>query len=780
MDTKWISTLEQTGEPARPAPGGTRGRTLRAVCAFLAFFLGVSLVVDSGLFFWADLSSSGGRRWLRDSLQTDYQNTQEFRNHLSNYLEALISMGAGGRVYDPYGGWYDLDWAASDPSAGAKAAALAAQLDLDKNVLFEVRVDGAVKYASSEMVSPPAQPADLPEGYNFLLRFDGERAAAWKDGQALDLYGDGYYTENSDWYLPGYKNFTLSEQASKVQVTMAVIETPQIFIRGSYEKDGAEQHNQLYWLARNLDGYRETVQARLVRLGAGAALLLLYVLLRKDKARADRALARGTGKAWFEVKVLAAALLLVCLLPRPAYLGQVWTELGYAYAGETAYAGGAAVSNLTGTQLEELIESGALDTAVTLAPGEALRVLADNGGWLLREYLSALADHPLPLLALFWGLYLLVFNDWRYNKKPWRHGVCAMLLARSLDRPIQRRLSRLAGLATLTGLLLAGLGTSLLLYGAGYVGGLPLAAAWCLCLPLLLGAAGLAAYARRLRSLWTDLGALADQTARLRAGALDQPLDIPPDRDLHQLADDLNHVGQGLHQAVEDRTRSERMKVELVTNVSHDLKTPLTSIISYTELLAQEPLEPPASEYVQILGEKAQRLRAMVQDVFEVSKAASGQLPVRLERLDLGRLLRQTLADMEGAIQDSGLALRPSIPEGPVPITADSDRLYRVFQNLIGNALKYALPGSRVYLTLAVEGDTARASVQNTSATELRDGTDYTGRFVRGDESRSDGGSGLGLSIADSFTRACGGELTITTQADLFTTCVAFPLVPQA
>ena len=210
--------------------------------------------------------------------------------------------------------------------------------------------------------------------------------------------------------------------------------------------------------------------------------------------------------------------------------------------------------------------------------------------------------------------------------------------------------------------------------------------------------------------------------------------------------------------------------------MSHDLKTPLTSIISYTELLAQEPLESPASEYVKIMGEKAQRLKAMVQDVFEVSKAASGQLPVKLERLDYARLLRQTLADMGQAIEDSGLTLRVVIPEGEVPITADSDRMYRVFQNLIGNALKYSLPGSRVYLSLSVDNGTASASVRNTSAAELKPGTEYTARFVRGDESRTDGGSGLGLSIADSFTRACGGELAVSTQADLFTATVTFPV----
>ncbi|MCI9557584.1 MAG: HAMP domain-containing histidine kinase, partial [Lawsonibacter sp.] len=296
-------------------------------------------------------------------------------------------------------------------------------------------------------------------------------------------------------------------------------------------------------------------------------------------------------------------------------------------------------------------------------------------------------------------------------------------------------------------------------------------------LPWLLSMGVCGWFLWRQRRLWSDFGAVTDQLVALRAGDMERELSFPQEHDLYQMADDLNHIRQGLHHAVEERTRSERMKVELVTNVSHDLKTPLTSILSYTELLAQEPLEPPASEYVRIMGEKAQRLKAMVQDVFEVSKAASGQLPVKLERLDYGRLLRQTLADMDQAIRESGLALRTDIPEEEVPITADSDRMYRVFQNLIGNALKYALPGSRVYLSLTVEGAQAAARVRNTSADELRPGTEYTARFVRGDESRSDGGSGLGLSIAESFTKACGGTLTVSTEADLFTAEVRFPLL---
>lgn len=250
--------------------------------------------------------------------------------------------------------------------------------------------------------------------------------------------------------------------------------------------------------------------------------------------------------------------------------------------------------------------------------------------------------------------------------------------------------------------------------------------------------------------------------------------------DLAAHAGQLNDLGEAVGTAVDERLRSERFKAELITNVSHDLKTPLTSIISYAELLKQEDGLPEAArDYVHILSDKAKRLQTMVQDVFEVSKATTGNLRVDIKPLDFAKLLRQTLADMEEAIADSGLSLKPRLPDAPVWIAADGDRLYRVFQNLIGNALKYSLPGSRVYLDLTVEGLQATAMVRNTSKEELPDGVDLTERFVRGDESRTDGGSGLGLSIARTFTEACGGAFSVQTQADLFTAAVSFPLTME-
>ena len=226
--------------------------------------------------------------------------------------------------------------------------------------------------------------------------------------------------------------------------------------------------------------------------------------------------------------------------------------------------------------------------------------------------------------------------------------------------------------------------------------------------------------------------------------------------------------------------KSARTNIDLIANVSHDLTTPLTSIVSYVELLQQEEgLPEHVQDYIRILAAKSQRLQVMVRDVFEVSKAAAGNLPVTVRPLDYAKLLRQTLADMSEEIETSSASLRPRLPEEPVWIEADGDRLYRVFQNLIGNALKYALDNSRIYLDLNVENGQGVAAVRNISRGELPQDLYLTERFVRGDASRTDGGSGLGLSIARTFTEACGGSFALKTEADLFTVQVSFPLTEQ-
>ncbi|MGI6666846.1 MAG: sensor histidine kinase [Bacillota bacterium] len=277
-------------------------------------------------------------------------------------------------------------------------------------------------------------------------------------------------------------------------------------------------------------------------------------------------------------------------------------------------------------------------------------------------------------------------------------------------------------------------------------------------------------YLRGYERTISEWGRLMDHIRKIRNGDMETRLDVAADSDIFPAAQDLNDIQEGMSLAVSERVKSERMKVELITNVSHDLKTPLTSIISYLDLLSKEEgLPERANEYVGILVQKAERLKNLIQDLFELSRAASHDMALDMERIDLVRLTRQVLADMEEPISDSGLAFRISMPDEPVYTVSDGGKLYRVLQNLISNALKYSLQGSRVFVELVRGENEASIVIKNTANYEM----DFTAdeilqRFTRGDRSRSTEGSGLGLSIAKSFTEACGGRLGVMIDGDQF------------
>jgi len=237
-----------------------------------------------------------------------------------------------------------------------------------------------------------------------------------------------------------------------------------------------------------------------------------------------------------------------------------------------------------------------------------------------------------------------------------------------------------------------------------------------------------------------------------------------------------DEINKGFDVSLKEQMKSERMKVELITNVSHDLKTPLTSIISYIDLLSKEEgLSETARDYVNILREKSYRLKNIVSDLFDLAKSTSGDINLDIEKLDLKKLIEQTLGDMEDDIKDSGLQIKTRLPAEPVYIMADGKRLYRVFQNLIDNALKYSLKGTRVYIELEEANGKAIASIKNISGYEMNFTTEeILQRFARGDKARSTDGSGLGLSIAESFTRVCGGDFRVDIDGDLFKVTVKF------
>lgn len=244
---------------------------------------------------------------------------------------------------------------------------------------------------------------------------------------------------------------------------------------------------------------------------------------------------------------------------------------------------------------------------------------------------------------------------------------------------------------------------------------------------------------------------------------------------LYDTEENLMHLGNSLQLAVEKAISSEKMKVELLTNVSHDLKTPLTSIIGYGELLAQQEMSPEARELLKKLNDKSAYLREMLQNVLELSKASSGNLATEFSTINLEKILEQTLGELDDEIESFGFVIKRSYPETAVMIDSDVEKLHRVLQNLIDNALKYSLQGSRIYIKLETEKEKARISIVNTAAYEMNfDVQHITDRFVRGDESRTGEGSGLGLAIALSFTELCGGKFEIQTEGDQFKAILIF------
>lgn len=252
---------------------------------------------------------------------------------------------------------------------------------------------------------------------------------------------------------------------------------------------------------------------------------------------------------------------------------------------------------------------------------------------------------------------------------------------------------------------------------------------------------------------------------------------VKPSSPLKSLSNKLGEVSVRANEAVEQQVKSEKMKVELVTNVSHDLKTPLTSIISYIDLLEKTELSDEARGYVSILSRKSEKLRDIVQDVFSLAKAVS-DIDIELEMIDMAILTRQVIGDNTDNIENSGKELRSDIKPETAKIKADGAKLYRVIQNLLDNALKYSMPGTRIYLTLSENERGYELTVKNVSEKEMNfTAEEITERFARGDESRTDGGSGLGLSIAQSFTEACKGRFGVEIDGDVFKATVSFDRV---
>ncbi len=242
------------------------------------------------------------------------------------------------------------------------------------------------------------------------------------------------------------------------------------------------------------------------------------------------------------------------------------------------------------------------------------------------------------------------------------------------------------------------------------------------------------------------------------------------------MAEYINNIGSGLDAAVENSLKKERMQTELITNVSHDLKTPLTSIINYVDLMKREnPTDPKIQEYLRILDEKSQRLKVLTEDVVEASKASTGNIKLEMNDIDFVEMVQQVIGEFEEKFQEKNLTMMVHFTDEPSIIYADGQRMWRVLENVFGNVVKYAMEGTRVYAEISNRNKKVTFSLKNISAQPLNISADeLTERFIRGDVARNTEGSGLGLSIAKSLTELQGGEFKLYLDGDLFKVMITF------
>ena len=263
--------------------------------------------------------------------------------------------------------------------------------------------------------------------------------------------------------------------------------------------------------------------------------------------------------------------------------------------------------------------------------------------------------------------------------------------------------------------------------------------------------------------------AIKDGVERIKNGEIDYKINIEHNGEFKSLSEGINTIGEGFNSAIANELKSERLKTELITNVSHDIRTPLTSIITYVDLIKNETDQSKISEYVDIIEQKSLRLKTLTDDLFEASKASSGNIPVNFEKIDIVSLITQGLGELDTQVTESNLDFIINNKAEKMYVSADGRLLWRSIENLLTNIFKYSLKGSRVYIDIIDLEDKIELNIKNISAYGLNISSDeLMERFKRGDESRSSEGSGLGLSISKSLIEAQGGKFEISIDGDLF------------
>ena len=461
-------------------------------------------------------------------------------------------------------------------------------------------------------------------------------------------------------------------------------------------------------------------------------LLALSVLFALQKSRAR--FFENMDRIWYEV--------ILCVIGFGLFMGT----------------GTVAAASIGALQQEELIPIMTFAGIVLLMIGLVLSVCLQTTVWRLKE--GTFLEHTL-----------CVGTARRWYRRNRQRRVAEKEALEFADRLAVERLS----------IYRKGKYLMLAIFFAGLfmIGWSPLLAVIALCVGVL-GMKYLGEHFDEVARQQRDLGKLIRQIERISEGDLKADADIPKESLYYNASKQLSNIGSGLDKSLQDQMKGERMKIDLITNVSHDLNTPLSSIISYVDLLARDDsLSPEARDYVTILNQKTDRLKNTIADLFELAKSTSGEAKVTLEPMDLKKLMEQTLEDMSDQIRESGFKVKFQCDAEHTKFKGDVNRMYRVVQNILENALKYSLKGTRIFATISNQGSRVCLTVQNTSGYEM----DFTEeeimeRFYRGEKSRTSEGNGLGLSIADSFTANCRGEFKIEIDGDQFKAMILFPILP--
>ena len=513
--------------------------------------------------------------------------------------------------------------------------------------------------------------------------------------------------------------------------------------------------------------------------------LSCYIAFSNDAVLRQNAIWKTAQRELFRqlaVIIAPVAIVVACFLVLLAGAGRKYEDAaGYDPAAHSSSEHGSAgnsytVSGAVGNVNFMAIDKPWLDIGLcALAAFEALVIYGfyelvsaawrySNDAWItaLCAALSVFASLPL----LWWRLS---FTKRCKAGKFWRHTLIYSLVSAVASRAKRFAKSLWAGLPLTMKTILLGavlFVANIICVAIAYPNGL--AAPMLAFLVAVLTTFGLLRYSRRLHLV--QKGAMAAS-----GGQYDAPIAVTGG-ELGSIAGSINSISDGINIAVAERMKSERMKTELITNISHDIRTPLTSIITYSDLLKSEGLDHErAPGYLDILIQKSARLKTLTDDLFEASKAASGNIEVHVGDLDLADFVRQVLGELDEKVRASQLDFRLNLPEHS-PVRADGKLLWRVMENLLSNVFKYALAGSRVYIDVTNEEGWFRLDIKNISENPLNvDPLELTERFKRGDDARSGDGSGLGLSIAQSFVLAQGGRFSLSIDGDLFKASVCLP-----